>query len=336
MENFQEDKKTTNAKTFGNFELNRPINGVANNEVQENLTIEEVKSFVLESDDGKPFPDAVSLTKDEFITVGFGDDVIFDGEGADIELPSFSSELSNVKIEGDVRAVFKDGTVLRQTLTINPTQTGRKGVSTLFDIEDFKDTGFIIHPDPLNTSEEGQKIEFITADSIKIIGQDDEGDSPGFEVYQVNVLNAVSNDIAENKIRELVRDKDDLTGAENDSLVSTVYNSAIEGIIDFLDYLSEQFQNQGDEIFITGRDITGFISDFKPIADAGIEQNLLKLNKFNLSNIALGDIADGFITGDFPGYLGLDGLDGLGIKPLFEQINNAFVPTIELIESDFN
>lgn len=116
-----------------------------------------VSTDVVLGNDPDPTVDFLSLPTGSFVTVGFLDEVLFDGAGNDL----FIREIGG---NGESADIF-----------ISPDNTNFTFLGTAFDDSttsfDFASIGFT---------------DFVTA--VKIVGNDSLGDSPGFDVVNVEGL----------------------------------------------------------------------------------------------------------------------------------------------------
>jgi hypothetical protein len=188
------------------------------------------------------------------------------------------------------------------------------------------------------SEEQSPIFESIITDAIKEAGgkQLDDG-SLAFEIKtdtttqngQISERGNVIDPLTGQVITEYEIPLPDYTGNENSTrIIDEIYNISGDVFGETLDYL----QRQGLD-FSNPEDILDYYNKF-PDAREFIEAVVKKeFPNINISSTALGDIASGFITGDFPGYLGLDGLDGLGIKPLFDGVSKAIQGVNNYVES---
>jgi len=103
----------------------------------------------------------LSLPEGEYVTVGFTDEIVVDGPGDDIFIreQDGAGERADVFVSSDVNAEFEEFTFLG---------TANSGTTTAFDLASI---GFT---EPVQ--------------AIRIVGLDDGGSSPGFDVINVQVL----------------------------------------------------------------------------------------------------------------------------------------------------
>ena len=143
--------------------------GVLDNKPEQPLG-EKGEEIVLKEYDGN----ALSLPKDSFVTVNFGDNYVVNGSGDDLQLQNvLDSTNSSARIEFTGTVITEDGQSICRTF--NRTFAQRPGSIISIDLTAL-------------TPENPNNLVFVN--SIKITGLNNGGDSPGFEVYGIEALNA--------------------------------------------------------------------------------------------------------------------------------------------------
>lgn len=174
-----------------------PAYGVINGEIVDRVNPEEV----VKGKDDPSSPDGVSLPEGADLTVSFGDYSVVDGPGPDIELKSFGSATQTARFEFLATAYYENGESIHEFVSFNRQSGG--GSSVLIDLDDVN-------------FENKDQIAFITTSSLVISGTGREGDSPGFEVYEVEAKNSVRNSEISQEISRITNNRDPLTGQPTD------------------------------------------------------------------------------------------------------------------------
>ena len=268
-------------------------------------------------EDNPNFRTAVSLPTDKFIEVNFGDNAIVDGEGADIELDSYGSATSEVKFEITVTATFNDGTQVSETFEDDEPTTRVQGGKSLLDLNDFNQPGIFINPNP-NASEEDQEIAFLSANSLKITGQDDSGASEGYEVYEVKGNYGYSIDRLNLIQNNLEISLDPFTGFDNTNSSNDPFSGGqLRPDIqeDVNQRVKDIFGETGFNILDTNGDDNFNLNDVSDILlVAGVATGVLSSGVAGLGLVGLGIIASGFAGGGFEPFgfdIGLSNLENI-------------------------
>ncbi|NJL52219.1 MAG: hypothetical protein HC930_08380 [Hydrococcus sp. SU_1_0] len=230
----------TYAENIVKSELPDPPYGIVGNEG--NISVDPSK-VLLGKDEG--IPDALSLPRNAFVTVNFGDYTIVDEEGADIEITTIdgANEFARLSVEAD--AYYEDGrtpVTTRASTNINVPEGSNEPL--LIDLADIN----------LNFKDE-EDISFIKVDTIAITGLDNRGTSPGFEVYEIKSINSVDKTTIFNTI-DLLERRDPLTGQV---IGPEIYSDDIET------EANKVFSNQS---FLTPAEAGSIVDDYGLISDA--------------------------------------------------------------------
>ena len=324
MEKFE--YKTIYAENLVDYKLPSSPYGVVNDKPEVKVVPAEV---VLGKDDSSP-PNALSLPKNSFIKVNFGDNVIVDGPGNDIELMPYLSGKQLAKFEFDLTTVFTDGTVSSKFVKTNRRSGNPNPV--LINLSDFYEK------QPVDVFASRQKeVAFASVSAIKITGLDDSGTSEGFEVYEVKGINGVSNQDIADRIQQIKEDYDPITGQTKQGIIDKVKGS----VTDILDRSGDgnldinDLDTNGDNVFTASdfADLVLLASFFTPIG-ISFRTGQIALGVAKGISGALGvswtsAVAQGLAGGGFTpfGYdIGLGDLDGLG---------TSFTRTTGTVNEDF-
>jgi hypothetical protein len=134
-----------------------PKKGPYGGNTEEGILAKPVSLDVVLGDDPEPGGDYLSLPTNSFVTVGFTDETIIDGPGDDIFIQEYgkAGERAKVFVSSDLKNFELLG-------------TAKDDEKTSFDLASIK------FKEPVQ--------------AIKIVGLDSKGDSPGFDVANVQVL----------------------------------------------------------------------------------------------------------------------------------------------------
>lgn len=184
---------------------------------------------------------ALSLPKDNFVTVNFGKNSIIDGKGADIEIKTFDGGNESAKFELLADAYYQDGT------------SNRIYYSDIIDANKSK-----IDLNSINF-ENKENIAFIKTDAISITGLDDKGQSPGFEVYEIKGNYAVDNTTLNQEIFSLSENKDLITGQNLPNSLGDLFSNQgfTQNGIDSLENLGERIFGLSQDSLFDLMDLNG-------------------------------------------------------------------------------